>query len=178
MYGVILRSKKDYVFLPLSYIGIGAVFTISSILYLLSLKSLIIISFFGGMMAVLLFMSILKNKLRKERVQLITHRLKKIDQDERIKLSDIFKRKLIHKLILKNGPKFAAKVLTVFIGLCFCLSLTFFYSLRMNTSISFILVNIVISFTIFSLFFYFIIKRLFEDTYDNYSKKYSNDDFS
>ena len=134
-----------------------------------------VIIFFGGMITIILITLIFRKGVKNERSDHIIKRLKKIDEDEKIKISDIYKRTLIFKLMIKKGPKYAAKVLTLTTGLPIAIILTINHNIY-DSSLSFLIINFLLSFSIFSFIFYTFMKSLFEETYDKYNQKYSDDD--
>lgn len=176
IYGILLKSRNpDYQSLPFNYIFLGVVFTISSIFYLLNLNPILIaITFFGGMITIISITLIFRKKIEQERSDHIIKRLKKIDKDEKIKIFDIYRRIFIYKLMLKKGPKYAAKVITLTTSLPLATILTINYYIH-DYTFYFLVINFILAFSIYSLLFYTFMKSLFEETYDKYNQKYSDE---
>lgn len=179
IYSFILRYKNpDYRFLPISYFSLGFVFSGFSIVYLLDFEPMIgVIVFFGGMLSILLYSIIFRKQIKKENVDLMVNKLKKIDSGEKIKVLDFFIGKFVYKLLLKKGVKYTAKTRTVVLGIGVSIPMILFQQFYGYYSTCFLLIYFLVYFSLFSIIGYHISKNIYEDVYNEYHQKYSDDEF-
>ena len=173
-----LRTKdQDYKYLPILYLSIGFIFTVSSLVWILRLEPIIgVIIFFGGMISILISSIIFRKQIRKENVDRMVKKLKRIDSEEKIKVLDFFMGKFAYKLMLKKGVKYTAKTRAVVLAIGVSLPLILFFRFSGHYNFCFLTVYFIIYFSLLSIFGYHFSKNIYEDAYNEYHEKYSDDD--
>ncbi len=134
------------------------------------------IVFFGGILSILVFSIIFRKQIKKENVDRMVNKLKRIDSEEKIKIMDFFMGKFAYKLLLKKGVKYTAKTRAVVLAIGVSLPMILFFRFSRNYNFCFLTVYFIIYFSLLSIFGYHFSKNIYEDVYNEYYEKYSDDE--
>ncbi len=174
-YGILFRKRHpEYKILSRNFVFLGLFFFLFGVLYLAAEMFHLspfypALFFFGGMIIFLIYLLIIRKKVNKERTDYLVKRLKRIDRDEKIKITDILGRKLYLKLLLKKGPDYTAKILSLTVSLVIASTLVIINYLS-GTETCFLVFYFAFAFVIHWIIFYFLNRKIARKTYDKYQR--------